>query len=163
MDHGKLWLSVDGDALVPDEITALLKVAPTESYRKGDPHRIAGKVRPTGSWCYQSPDMSFHEKSVDECIDDFLTLFPSDTSVWEHLSSHYNVVLHVIGYMKTWNREFYFPRALVKRLALLGVDIWFDIYQDEDEEPNKAPEPTTTAVTSPAAQDAAPAVVVAHL
>ena len=145
IDHGKLCLSVDGDALIPEEITALLHVSPTESYRKGDPHRIPGRTRATGSWDFWTSDMSFHEKFLDERIDDFLALFPSDPAVWESLSSRYNVVLHVVCFMKTWNREFNFPRALVKKLALHCVDIWFDIYDDREEEPNKAPDSTRAA------------------
>ena len=51
-------LRVFSDDLHPDEITKLLQIEPTESFRKGDSHALGKLQRKTNGWFYSTEKLS---------------------------------------------------------------------------------------------------------
>src|SRR5216683_635508 len=51
-------LRVFSDAIAPDEITNLLQIEPTDTFRKGDSHALGKLQRKTNGWFYSTEKLS---------------------------------------------------------------------------------------------------------
>lgn len=58
-------LSITGDSLEPDEITKLLQMNPTKSYKKGDETPRGSQYRKTGAWILDSGEIQLDEEDED--------------------------------------------------------------------------------------------------
>jgi hypothetical protein len=68
-------------------------------------------------------------------------------------SREYHGTIMLVGYFHECDPGFWLEADTVQRIARLGASVQCDFYHLIDQEPNKAPEPTPTSVTSPAAQE----------
>lgn len=125
IDATTVGLSVYGDDLDPDEITRLLGVAPTKVCRRGERWRPQLPPARTGMWLLTEPWAS---EEPDRLTSRLLDRLPGDPDCWAALRSRFRVA---IGYgisLEDWNRGFSLSAATVARLAVLGVEVGFDIY-----------------------------------
>src|SRR3954465_9272958 len=87
-------LRIAGDLLLPAEVTALLGVEPSLSYRKGEtlPSRSGREIlRKTGIWSLRAPVCK--PEDIDGQVAEILSMLPSDPSVWASLSERFSIDL----------------------------------------------------------------------
>lgn len=127
VDRSQVSLRILGDELDPEEITELLKVLPTESYKKGEVFGKEGKnIRRTGRWSLEShlPD----EVDIEEKIMHLLSQVTNDESTWKLLNSKYQIDLFCGLFLEAENRGFGLSVETIRKLSSLGIEIGFDIY-----------------------------------
>ena len=101
IDDVTIALRFFGDDLDPPALTALLNVAPTTTYRRGEVYR--GKrtgftrIYKTGAWIY---DRRYKELDVELAVKKVLTDFPDDFSLWRMLNDQFSVDLYLGLWMK---------------------------------------------------------------
>src|SRR5436305_413966 len=93
LDRSVATLRLFGDALVPDEISALLGAAPTNAHRKGEElvGRATGNVRiaKTGMWRLSASDRK--PEDLEAQVFEILGQLSQDLNVWKALSSQYEL------------------------------------------------------------------------
>lgn len=83
-------LRIRGDSLDPDFLTQQLGIPPTSSARMGEaPDDGRTRAHATGDWTYRLPVPP--ETELGEVLEQLLTLFPADVTLWEELTSTYAV------------------------------------------------------------------------
>jgi hypothetical protein len=122
-------LRIFGDNLVPEELTALLGVAPTSSYRKGDTHvtRSGSRVvRKTGMWRLEASDRE--PEDINAQVSELLDRATPDLDVWRGLSQKYDIDLFCGLFMDNTNEGFSLSPTALIALGLRGIEIGFDVY-----------------------------------
>ena len=123
-------LRVLGDALEPDEVSALLGHEPTRCHRKGDkcgPH--GASIEPTGAWIL---DSRISEKSeVEDHVESILALLTSDCDEWASLTERFSASILCGVFLDQYNEGFELSPRLCKSLANRGLVIAFDIYSGD--------------------------------
>jgi Domain of unknown function (DUF4279) len=130
VDACSVRLRFFGKDLDPDEITQLLGVEPTVSYRKGD--ILRGKqydiVQKIGSWRLAI------EKSVDveleDQINELLDRLPPDLNIWQDLTKRFEADLFCGLWMERWNRCLDFAPQTLLRIGERGLRLDLDIYAE---------------------------------
>ena len=123
------WLRIMHETVDPDEVTALLGVAPSKLQRRGDPNKSRpGKFLSKGGWTLStkgvlgSKDARHHLDWIIEKIADKKAEFAQlhekgylvDLCVrWDSLSGHGGPAIS--------------PKQM-KALAELEIELWFDVY-----------------------------------
>lgn len=87
-------LRINGDGLVPDEISRIIGSEPSHSHRKGD--RFVGPdgstyQRKSGQWSLEATDRS--PEDVNDQIAEILGRLTDDLTVWANLAANYRVDL----------------------------------------------------------------------
>ena len=84
----EIELRIRGDSLDPDFLTQQLGVPPTSSARMGDPTED-GRTRTheSGEWSYRVAVPP--ESELGEVLEQLLTVFPTDATLWEELTGTY--------------------------------------------------------------------------
>ncbi len=123
-------LRVFGDALEPDEVSALLGHEPTRCHRKGEkcgPHR--GSIEPTGAWILDSrmPERA----EVEDHVESILGLLTSDTDEWASLTDRFSASVLCSLFLDQYNEGFELSPRLCKALASRGLVIAFDLYSGD--------------------------------
>ncbi|MBY0399838.1 DUF4279 domain-containing protein [Myxococcota bacterium] len=123
-------LRVFGDALEPEEVSALLGHPPTRSHRKGDKCGPQGtSVEPTGAWIL---DSRVSEKSeVEDHVESILALLTSDHDEWASLTERFSASILCGIFLDQYNEGFELSPRLAKALANRGLVIAFDIYSGD--------------------------------
>lgn len=123
-------LRVFGDALEPEEVSALLGHEPTRCHRKGDkcgPH--GSSVEPTGAWIL---DSRISEKAeVEDHVESILALLTSDADEWASLTERFSASVLCGVFLDQYNEGFELSPRLCKALASRGLVIAFDIYSGD--------------------------------
>ncbi len=121
-------LSVYGEQLDPDTITAALGVAPTASYRRGDARRGRGMpAHRGGGWFIERVgDAPQTPESLTRAL--LENLPSSQAEVWGHLAAHYDTQLHLALYLYSFNRGFTLSSELSWHLAAMRLRVVFDVY-----------------------------------
>ena len=116
-----------GDA-DPDTISTMLGIAPSEVYRKGDPHRrFKDRYRTCGGWKLLSPlarDRYFLHEHLEALADILLPAAEKIRSMPEAFVRGINCV----GYYTRENPGFHLSRELQRKLSQLDLEIDFDEY-----------------------------------
>lgn len=123
-------LRVFGDALEPEEVSALLGHPPTRSHRKGDKGGPSGSsIEPTGAWIL---DSRISEKSeVEDHVESILALLTSDHDEWASLTERFSASILCGIFLDQYNEGFELSPRLCKALANRGLVIAFDIYSGD--------------------------------
>jgi hypothetical protein len=137
IDQGRFELSIWGDALDPEEITKLLGISPTDSYRKGDVNS-KGRIKNHGSWSFDTEKISFRSgTSCEDAFLEYLKRLPGSTDLWRDLNRRFKCRVTMVLYMQTWNREFDISTEAMQELVSKNLSLHIDTYlesQDEDAE-----------------------------
>lgn len=149
-------LRITGDDLIPDEVTRVLGCNPSRAHKKGDVIRNeklrSERVARFGMWSIQATPCS--PGDIDAQVKDLLGKLSSDLAAWRDLTSRFHADLFCGLFLAELNQGLTISADTMAALSSRGIELDLDIYSHaKDDQPNKAPEPTTTAVTSPAAQE----------
>ena len=134
VDETSVCLRVFGDDLVPSELSDLLGVQPTKSWRKGDVFqgKKYDRIQKTGSWHLSTERQA--DVSLEAQINQLLDQITPDLTIWAQLIGQYDVDLFCGLWLLRWNREIAFsPQTLLRiaeRVLLLDLDIYFKLDED---------------------------------
>jgi hypothetical protein len=124
-------LAIYGEELVPDEITELLGCQPTDSNLRGDKKGPSSPGFSKGAWFLQ---VRGEPPNTPEILTrKILTMVPSNREIWNQLKKRFDVQLRYGIHMSGWNKGFGLPHDLIASMAVLGVDVEFDLYAYESE------------------------------
>lgn len=127
VDSARATLAVYGQDLDPAKITVVAGVEPSHAHRKGD--RISPRtdaVRNQGAWLLRIAVEK--PKEPEEALIELLDSLPSDGVFWTNLIEVYEVRLSIGLSLQEWNRGFTLSADIVRRVAVLGISLDFDIY-----------------------------------
>jgi hypothetical protein len=121
---------VFGDALQPDEVSALLGCQPTRFHRKGDKGSKNGSApERTGAWIL---DSQLSEKAeIEEHIEGLLGPISNDSDEWANLTSRFSASILCSIFLDQYNEGFELSPRLAQSLADRGLVIAFDIYSGD--------------------------------
>ncbi|MBX3438989.1 MAG: DUF4279 domain-containing protein [Planctomycetaceae bacterium] len=129
VDDVSITLRIFGDDLDPEEITALFRVQPTSSCKKGDVFRGKhyDRLEKTGKWLYAKDHV---QDNLDTIVRDLLANLPDDLTIWTSITDRFSVDLFLGVWMRDWNRGFDLKHETLKHLSDRRLEIGFDIYCD---------------------------------
>jgi hypothetical protein len=123
-------LRIIGDDLHPDEITSLLRCAPTESQSKGD--ELVGKksgrsrIAAFGSWSLKAPAQE--PGNLEAQVTWLLKATTGDLDAWQSIAARYKVDLFCGLFMDQWNDGESISAASLLALGLRHIQLGLDIY-----------------------------------
>jgi hypothetical protein len=135
-------LRIIGDDLYPDEITSLLRCAPTESQSKGD--EIVGKksgrsrIAAFGFWSLKAPAQEPGDLNAQ--VTWLLTATTGDLDVWRSIAARYKVDLFCGLFMDQWNDGESISAASLLALGSRHIHLDLDIYGSAIGEPEDSEE-----------------------
>ena len=129
LQRATVSVSINGDDLVPSEITTLLGKAPRLGVCKGDVFLASyGKhiEAKTGKWQFggewESPP------NLDKQITNVLAELTEDVSAWSEVTRRFECYLSVGGYFHDWTGGITLQPKTMKLLADRNLTIDFDLY-----------------------------------
>lgn len=133
LERASVTLLIDGDDLVPEEVTAMLGAEPEVSVRKGETFVSRGRpgltvTASTGKWIlgtgYCRPP------SIDTQIMELLNRLAGDIEVWNDIHSRFNCYVTVGVYFDedSWTGGIILEAETLRLLADRGLAIDFDMY-----------------------------------
>jgi hypothetical protein len=125
----KATLTIEGEDLLPDDISARLGSIPDESQKKGDV-RKRGILYRRGAWSITAAMVG--QQSPAEVVEVLLARLPDSSEIWAEIRRTYEVSLNVFVVV-SGNRDFVLSPAQVARLSMMGASIWVDVYAGPDE------------------------------
>lgn len=123
-------LRVHGDALEPDEVSALLGHEPTRCHRKGDKcGSRRGSIESTGAWILDSrmPERA----EVEDHIESILALLTADADEWASLTDRFSASVLCGLFLDQLNEGFELSPRICKALGSRGLVIAFDLYSGD--------------------------------
>lgn len=129
LDHTAASLRVFGDDLKPDEVTALLRCAPTEAWVKGEVRTLkSGKTvtRKSGAWFLKVPSAT--PEDFNGQVAGLFAQATDDLGAWQILCEKYEVDLFCGWFMSTSNDGVAVSVQTLRLLADRGVELSLDIY-----------------------------------
>ncbi|OCQ91390.1 hypothetical protein BCD64_25420 [Nostoc sp. MBR 210] len=133
VDECSVSLRFWSDDLVPDEVTDLLGINPTQSYKKGDIFRgkVYDQIRKVGFWLYRVSRCA--DVSLEDQINTLFDQLPVDIGVWHKLTTKFDADLFCGLWLKRWNRGLDFSPQTLQRISERGLSLSLDIYFNYDE------------------------------
>ncbi len=130
-DESSISLRFFGDDLIPDELTQLLGVEPSVSYRKGDVFRGKryDRIYDVGSWRLHTERSDI---DLQDQINKLLDKLPADLEIWHSLTKRFQADLFCGLWMKRWNRCLSFEVATLQQMTERGLSIGLDVYVEYD-------------------------------
>jgi Domain of unknown function (DUF4279) len=139
-------LRIFGEALEPEYISELLGCPPTGSYRKGD---IVGMhtrtARREGAWFLESR-LREAAPLAEQILDVLGQVSCGDSSLRE-LGRQFRIDMFCGIHIDGFNRGLTLPSGLLERLGAICLDLFLDIYCDDDSdvlEPTSGDAPAVT-------------------
>lgn len=135
IDRCSASLRVFGENLNPDDVTAMLGVAPTSACRKGDVTRrkVTTRAEPRGKWLLGIEHRT--GTTLEAVINELLDRMTDDLGVWADLTTRFQADLFCGLHMEQWNRGLDFSPHTLKRIADRSLRLGLDIYYVEDDGP----------------------------
>ena len=129
MHEYSVALRISGVNLDPAEVSARLRLTPTQV-------RIAGQPRPGGKsiwdesvWEYEvRPDGRTAWSSIEEGLRALLSEFQSSNQILEHYQSNVHVFLWCGHFSSSFNGGPTFSSTLLKQLGDFGVELYLDTF-----------------------------------
>jgi len=132
MDWFRISLSLTGEDLVPEEVTAIMRREPDRASQKGKPlYRKDGsfmRVSKNGSWSVILKPDDTDEWDCGEAMLELLATLPSDLEIWRDLASRYKIAFFVGLSMPDTNKGFEFTPGFMKFLGERNISAGFDVY-----------------------------------
>ncbi|OGV70184.1 MAG: hypothetical protein A2283_24180 [Lentisphaerae bacterium RIFOXYA12_FULL_48_11] len=129
-DESVIKFSLYSDDLDPDEISRIIRLKPTQAYKKGSLSANKKMIRRHGAWKLETPWIS--KFSFETNISRFLSKLPTGKKLWSELTSHYDTELTVVLRMRTWNRSATLSAKIIQELAKRKLSLGIDVYFDDD-------------------------------
>jgi hypothetical protein len=119
------YFSVHGD-FEPDEISRVVGVPPTESWKKGDLHPRRRLERKQSHWRLrsrlpESAQLELHILDVVEQLDE-------NPSAFEQVSGRFGGCMQLVGYFHDDYPGLQFEQQIVQALARFRLSVDFDFY-----------------------------------
>lgn len=129
LQHAIVSLLIDGDDLVPAEVTEILGASPQIALVKGETFlNTHGKmiVAKTGMWQFcgdwESPP------HLDRQIGDLLSALTNDISAWTEMTNRFRCYISIGGYFNDWTGGMTLTPNTLKLLSDRRLSIDFDLY-----------------------------------
>lgn len=129
LQRASATLLINGDDLIPSDLTALLGATPRLGVLKGETYLTShGKemVARTGMWHfggdYRSPP------DLDEQISALLSALPSESGLWSNLTLRFECWLSVGAYLNGWTGGITLSPSTLTLLSERSLPIDFDLY-----------------------------------
>ena len=130
----RAYFSVSGD-FDPAEITALLGMAPSDSWKKGDVSPKTRLERKCGRWSLYSRLTG--ASSLEEQIADVIQRLEPHVEAISDLGTKFETVMQLVGYFHSYYPGFALDQETIVKLARLrlGIDCdFYYLYSDERED-----------------------------
>lgn len=131
-------LTITGDDLDPDEVTALLGCTPTKAFRKGDAwsaHRPE-RHRQHGVWILKTA--LDRDVELEAQIAHLLAQVSNDAAIWQQINARFFSRIFCGIFMDRWNEGFGLTPTVLARLSTCGLHLDFDLYgPSQDDEPDE--------------------------
>lgn len=123
-----------GEDLIPDEVTRLLGIKPTRSYKKGDvfPSKAHEQIRKVGLWLYSVNRCA--GVSLENQINALFDLLPVDLDVWRELTTRFEADLFCGLQLEALNHGLDFSQQTLQRINERGLSIGLDLYFDDEKD-----------------------------
>lgn len=124
--------------LNPEQITSLLEISPSVSWRKGDDAygwtKKPGKKAPSGGWLLSSRQKVKSNNAIAH-LEWLMDQLLGSGTVLKQLQDQGFMVDVVVGWHATsWNTTPALTPDIMRRLANQRLPIWFDVYLYDDED-----------------------------
>ncbi len=129
-----ITLSIRADDLDPDEVTRLLGVVPHVAQRKGvwlTTRNEHGRMTEFGMWSIVLRREDTTEWDIEAAIGMLLDRIPATIEAWHSARANARARIFVGLTIDTSNRGFGLSPDLMGRLAEFGLDLDFDIYNEQ--------------------------------
>ena len=125
-------LRIFSDDLAPEEITSLLQVAPTESFRKGDSHAQGRLQRKANGW-FHATKGQVNSKDTRRHIDVILAALDGKAAAIKKLQTS-GCKIDITSYWMSIGHggPWLMPEQML-RLGALGIAVWWDVYFAHEE------------------------------
>ena len=137
-DETSATISVYSEKLDRHKVTTLLSVQPTSAWNPGERHSFGNRggtrVVKWGKW-YLSTESDY--RPISDKIRELLDLCTNDLEAWGKLADEYDVWMHVVGYLRNWNRNMNLPSEILRLLADRRLALQVDVYFQDDKEDKK--------------------------
>jgi hypothetical protein len=136
IDWFDISLSVKGENLVPEEITAIMRREPSRAQQKGKPlYRDDGSLMrvPTfGAWWTVLRPEDTDEWNCGEAMLELLSMLPSEPALSHVLAAQYEISFFVGLNMAAANKGFELSPETMSYLGARKITVGFDIYYDPE-------------------------------
>lgn len=132
VDRSNVKIAIYGTDLIPEEITSLIGVQPTESFRRGYVRSPRSYPTRHGAWFLESRGLA--PDGPDVQLRTVLAQVPTSKEVWEKIAENHTIQIRFGIHMSGWNKGFGLPKELLSQLAAINADLEFDIYTYGDDE-----------------------------
>ncbi|MBL9214826.1 MAG: DUF4279 domain-containing protein [Opitutaceae bacterium] len=121
-----------GDALIPEEITALLQREPDRAWQKDKPvYRDDGSIKRVpkfGAWWAELKREQTDEWDCGEAISELFSTLPSDPVIWCRLAERFSLSLSVGLSLESSGCGFELSPKILRFLGERGITAGFEIY-----------------------------------
>jgi hypothetical protein len=136
LQRSVVTLRIGGDDLVPEEITALLGVSPTDAVVKGQEivGRKTGRVRiaKSGLWRLHAADRE--PEDMDGQIQEILSQMTADLAIWKSIASRFQIDLFCGLFLRVSNEGLTLSPESLYALGARGIEMGLDIYSGDDDD-----------------------------
>jgi hypothetical protein len=130
LDEACATIRVIGLHLDPARVTALLRVRPTKSHRRGDIVNPPYPARSShGIWLLKSNHVKGH--NLESAIWRLLRRLPSDFGRWTRALAGAKASMFCGLFLNAWNRHLNFSDKLLVELGRRKMKLQFDIFGDD--------------------------------
>ena len=149
INHSLVSLRIWGDELIPQEITTMLGVSPSETKTKGNevvrgntgevivnPKTGKARIAKFGLWLLRVERRE--PEDIDGQIREIFSKVSADIAVWQSITKKYRANLSCGLFMGETNDGMTISTESLAILAERGIELWFDIYApiSDDNETN---------------------------
>jgi hypothetical protein len=127
-------LRLFGDDLEPDEITHILRCAPTAAHRTGEVIRYkSGRERVVKCGNWQLNANKAEPEDINRQVRWLLSQVEPDPDAWKRLTQRFEVDIYCGLFMKRSNEGFSLAPDVMALLGERGIHLGFEIYSDIDD------------------------------
>ncbi|MFA0792285.1 DUF4279 domain-containing protein [Microbulbifer echini] len=123
-----------GDDLIPEEVTELLGVEPSQSYKMGDERPRGSQYYKTGGWLIKSGEVPIGEsREGEEKFEEWLSELPDDKFAWSSLIEKFEIKARLVGYTDQWNADYTISPGALNESTKRGLPLMIDPFLSLDE------------------------------
>ncbi|WP_425511281.1 DUF4279 domain-containing protein [Pseudomarimonas salicorniae] len=123
-------LGVFGSSLDPKQVTTLIGVEPTESFRAGFRRGPRSPAMKHGAWFLE--ERGILPEGPTAALRRLRLRVPDSAQFWEQLRARYSVQVRLTLHLEEWSSGFSLSPDLVAWLNLLGVGLEMEIFSNGD-------------------------------
>ena len=129
ISNTKVSLSFRSDALIPENVSAMLGCQPTQAARTGEHIALISKnIREVRQGFWRLEFDAPNEIEIDAKIEALLARLTPEIEVWNTLAQSHKIVLFCGVFLDAWNEVFVFPSRLVEELGKRHIRLELDVY-----------------------------------